>query len=86
MYNYTLSHKSLEPCYTGVMGEIKTEAILTCPKCGKEQKVIMPINACQHFYKCVSCEVILKPKEGDCCVFCSYADSKCPPKQMETNS
>ena len=26
---------------------------------------------------------ILKPKEGDCCVFCSYGSVKCPPIQSE---
>ncbi len=62
---------------------IKTEATVICPKCGAKQKAVMPTNACQHFYKCVSCGEMLKPKEGDCCVFCSYADSKCPPKQQD---
>lgn len=62
---------------------LKTIATLTCPRCHTQQTVNMPTNACQHFYKCQNCEEILKPKEGDCCVFCSYADSKCPPKQME---
>lgn len=63
--------------------QIQTKATLTCPKCQYGQTVKMPTNACQHFYKCVNCGEILKPKEGDCCVFCSYADSKCPPKQEE---
>lgn len=65
------------------MEEIKTQATLICPKCGQSQKVTMPTNACQHFYKCIHCAEMLKPKEGDCCVFCSHADSKCPPKQVE---
>jgi len=43
----------------------------------------MPTNACQHFYKCTNCGEMLKSKEEDCCVFCSYADSKCPPEQEE---
>lgn len=63
--------------------EIRTEATLTCPKCLFQQKMVMPIDACQYFYKCVHCGKTLKPKKGDCCVFCSYADSKCPPKQKE---
>lgn len=62
---------------------IKTKAIITCPKCGAKQVAEMPINACQHFYKCIHCGKLLKPKKGDCCVFCSYADSKCPPKQKK---
>ena len=65
------------------MKKVKKKAVLTCPKCGKRQQVKMPTNACQHFYKCAGCGEILRPKEGDCCVFCSYADSKCPPKQLE---
>ncbi|MEK7571647.1 MAG: GDCCVxC domain-containing (seleno)protein [Patescibacteria group bacterium] len=63
--------------------KIKTKAILTCPLCGEQQEAEMPKNACQHFYKCAKCGQVMKPKEGDCCVFCSYADSKCPPKQKE---
>lgn len=62
---------------------IQTKTILTCPICSKKQAVEMPTNACQHFYNCVACRHMLKPKEGDCCVFCSYADSKCPSKQQE---
>lgn len=63
--------------------QIQTRATLTCPKCQAKQEVEMPTDACQHFYKCQSCGEMLKPKEGDCCVFCSYANTKCPPKQME---
>ena len=29
------------------------------------------------------CGAMLKPKEGDCCVFCSYADVHCPSMQRE---
>ncbi|WP_295450953.1 GDCCVxC domain-containing (seleno)protein, partial [uncultured Pseudophaeobacter sp.] len=32
-------------------------------------------------YECRSCKSVLKPKEGDCCVFCSYATVPCPPIQ-----
>ena len=38
-------------------------------------------SACQFFYACSSCDTRLRPKDGDCCVFCSYADVPCPPKQ-----
>ncbi len=41
----------------------------------------MPPNACQYFYTCLGCGVVLKPLLGDCCVFCTYADHVCPPKQ-----
>jgi hypothetical protein len=56
-------------------------ATLTCPFCGKKTETEMPIDYCQIFFKCPECGELIKPKEGDCCVFCSYADKKCPPKQ-----
>lgn len=65
------------------MTEVTTSTTITCPKCGKSQKATMPTNACQHFFKCTHCGKMLTPKQGKCCVFCSYADSKCPPKQLE---
>jgi len=57
------------------------ESDITCPQCGFKKKEIMPENACQYFYECTSCHARLKPKEGDCCVFCSYGTVKCPPQQ-----
>jgi hypothetical protein len=41
----------------------------------------MPTTACQFFYECENCNALLKPKPGDCCVFCSYGTVKCPPIQ-----
>jgi hypothetical protein len=38
-----------------------------------------PTAACQFFYECVNCKTLLRPKSGDCCVFCSYGSVKCPP-------
>jgi hypothetical protein len=58
-----------------------TEATITCPGCGADKRETMPENACRHFYTCWGCGAILRPLEGDCCVFCSYADQLCPPKQ-----
>lgn len=54
------------------------QAILTCPYCQKKQQAIIPQNACQYFYRCRFCQQMIKPQTGDCCVFCSYADLKCP--------
>ncbi|WP_305076261.1 GDCCVxC domain-containing (seleno)protein, partial [Methylobacter sp. BlB1] len=45
----------------------------------------MPTDACQFFYECRSCGTLLKPKLGDCCVFCSYGSVKCPPIQQQTS-
>lgn len=63
--------------------EVITRARLTCPKCGYVQEADMPTDACQFFYDCVSCNSVLRPKPGDCCVFCSYGDTLCPMKQIE---
>jgi len=41
----------------------------------------MPTNACQWFYDCKGCGALLKPKAGDCCVYCSYGTVACPPIQ-----
>ncbi|WP_322853565.1 GDCCVxC domain-containing (seleno)protein [Roseibium algicola] len=42
----------------------------------------MPTDSCQWFYECKACHEVLKPKAGDCCVFCSYATVPCPPIQL----
>lgn len=55
-------------------------ARITCPRCGFVKQEAMPTDACQYFYECTNCHTRLTPKEGDCCVFCSYADVPCPPK------
>ncbi|MBL7683656.1 MAG: MerC domain-containing protein [Flavipsychrobacter sp.] len=60
---------------------IELQSIITCPICGHKKEETMPVDACQYFYECESCHSRLKPKEGDCCVFCSYGTVKCPPIQ-----
>ena len=60
----------------------KPQSTLTCPKCGQIKTETMPTDACQYFYDCKGCGEVLKPLKGDCCVYCSYVDVKCPPIQM----
>jgi hypothetical protein len=57
------------------------ESTVTCPQCGARKAEPMPTDACLFFYDCSACGARLKPKAGDCCVFCSYGTLKCPPKQ-----
>ena len=64
--------------------EVILEATITCPECGHEQVEQMPENACVHFYECQGCQRLLRPKPGDCCVFCSYGSVQCPPRQLES--
>ena len=57
------------------------ESVLTCPRCGFVAQDTMPTDACQFYYECSHCNTLLRPKPGDCCVFCSYGSVKCPPMQ-----
>ena len=63
------------------MVELILDSEITCPKCGYQKIEEMPTNACQWFYECDNCKVLLKPLPKDCCVFCSYGTVKCPPIQ-----
>jgi hypothetical protein len=60
------------------------QSIITCPTCGHSKKETMPHDACQFFYECTRCKTVLKPQPGDCCVYCSYGDTKCPSIQHGT--
>jgi hypothetical protein len=63
------------------MNEVILNSTITCPECGFTSKETMLTNSCQFFWVCTSCEAIIKPKKGDCCVFCSFGDNPCPPVQ-----
>lgn len=56
------------------------KSVLTCPACASSKLEIMPTDYCQWFYPCEACGEVVKPKPGDCCVFCSYGSVKCPPR------
>jgi hypothetical protein len=57
------------------------ESTITCPHCKTAKLEVMPTDACQFFYECTGCKTLLRPKAGDCCVFCSYGSVPCPPIQ-----
>jgi len=61
--------------------EVTTKSIITCPHCGHAKEEQMPEDACMYFYECEQCKTVLKPRLGDCCVFCSYGTIPCPPVQ-----
>jgi hypothetical protein len=63
------------------MNDTVLDCTITCPKCGHSEIETMPTDACTFFYECTTCHTLLKPKPGDCCVFCSYGSVRCPPKQ-----
>ncbi len=59
------------------------KSAITCPMCEHVKVETMPTDACQYFYDCTGCGALIRPKRGDCCVFCSYGTVPCPPIQME---
>jgi len=74
---------AIRRCVSCNMARIKLQSTINCPYCGFQRTENMPENACQYFYQCLGCNIVLKPKQGDCCVFCSYGSVKCPPVQAE---
>lgn len=67
------------------MPELILQSTLTCPACGHQSTEIMPTDACLFFHECPHCGVLLRPKPGDCCVFCSYGNVPCPPIQQRVS-
>ena len=76
VWNYLLSRKR-----RGNEAGVVLQSVITCPKCEHRAEKTMPMNACLFFYDCPACGAKLKPKLGDCCVFCSYGSVPCPPVQ-----
>ncbi|WP_342361658.1 GDCCVxC domain-containing (seleno)protein [Terrarubrum flagellatum] len=64
--------------------ELRSE--IACPLCGHRKVEQMPTDVCQFFYDCEGCGALLRPKAGDCCVFCSYGSMPCPPVQLQRQS
>lgn len=60
---------------------MQLESTITCPSCGHAKSETMPTDSCVFFYQCEACGEVLRPNEGDCCVFCSFGSVKCPPIQ-----
>ena len=50
---------------------IELQSTITCPECGHASVETMPTDACQYIYVSKRCRARLKPKTGDCCVYCS---------------
>jgi hypothetical protein len=52
--------------------------VIRCPACGVESAALMPQDACLYFWDCGACQTVVRPRLGDCCVFCSYGSTACP--------
>ncbi|OWF65799.1 hypothetical protein B6A14_08535 [Polynucleobacter hirudinilacicola] len=55
----------------------KQHSTITCPYCQATETLEIPRGSSQHLYRCRACACILKPKSGDCCIFCSFGDLDC---------
>jgi len=76
VWNYLLSRKR-----RGNEAGVVLQSVITCPKCGHRAEETMPMNACLFFLRVLPMRRDIKPKSGDCCVFCSYGSVNCPPVQ-----
>ncbi|MDP3759803.1 MAG: GDCCVxC domain-containing (seleno)protein [Ramlibacter sp.] len=68
------------------MSAVLLESTLTCPECGHTTTEEMPTDACRWFYECEQCHTMLRPKPGDCCVYCSFGTVACPPVQRSSKA
>lgn len=59
----------------------KLTSILTCPVCGHRLQLEMPTDACVYRQMCLMCGYEMRALPGQCCVFCSFGDTPCPPLQ-----
>lgn len=83
LWNYQRNkmHGSCNTCVTYNQSTVELSSTITCPECGYQKNEMMPTDACIYFYECTNCKTRLKPMPGDCCVFCSFGNVKCPPIQ-----
>lgn len=44
------------------MSTINLESELTCPNCGYTKQESMPTNACQFYFACINCKMLLRPR------------------------
>lgn len=66
---------------TETQSDIATTSEITCPKCGYKKLEKLPTDVCVIKYNCEKCNQEMFPKNGDCCVYCTYGTHKCPTKQ-----
>ncbi|WP_130277496.1 GDCCVxC domain-containing (seleno)protein [Cecembia calidifontis] len=61
-----------------------TTNLFTCPNATKKSEII-PKDTCQYFYECGNCKIVLRPKEGDSCLYWNYGTVNGPPRQAGTS-
>ena len=66
---------------TNTNGNVVMQSEITCPKCGHKKIETLPTDVCVIKYNCEKCNAEMRPKDGDCCVFCTFGSHKCPSMQ-----
>lgn len=61
---------------------VEHHSLVTCPSCGDQRLEMMPEFSCLLAYTCPSCGEVMRPAEGNCCIFCTYGSVPCPPIQV----
>ena len=51
---------------------------MRCPVCAVVVTEWMPTDRCIVVWECTGCHATIRPKPGDCCVYCSFGDKRCP--------
>lgn len=51
---------------------MELNSVITCPSCRFSRRERVVADACQWFYACTNCGTVLRPRDGDHCVFSSY--------------
>jgi len=74
--------KSDKCCSKKEKEKISLQSEITCPWCGHKKMETMTTESCLFMYECENCKKVMKPKDGDCCVFCTYGSKPCPSKQI----
>lgn len=65
------------------MTDLVMTSVITCPHCHTQTTQRMPVASCDIVFNCPNCGEWLRPKPGDCCIYCSYGSQQCPPRQIE---
>ena len=60
---------------------VADSSAITCPKCGFTSIEELPTEVCLLAHDCDSCGHTMRPVSGDCCVFCTHGEVKCPSMQ-----
>ena len=65
------------------MNNFQLQSTIICSIYHKYTTEPMPTSFCQYLWKYPHCKNNLKPKEEDCCIYCSHGDVNYPSIQKD---